>query len=529
MLLLSFALSLHQLLFKREMINLKRFLPLILTIFASPTYAQLTYKVEMQNTIGTGSHNPLWLNANKYGLSSLDNRNGYIRGAVMRPFQVDSLRNWAVGYCADIVAPYNFTSNFVIQQAYLDVRWRKGMLTVGGKEQPMEQKNQELSSGGQCLGINSRPVPQVRLSLPSFINIPGTKGLLSFKGHLSYGILTDGAWQEHFNTSKSKYQKNVLYHSKALYLRLGNEQRHPLEVNFGLEMATTFGGTTYLDGVKTTHPSGIKKFIKAFVPLNEKGDTSVYTAEGNMLGAMLLSVSYKFTNWKLCAYVDHYFEDGSQMFLLDYDGYGRGEDWNKKDKNRYLVYDPKDAMYGIEVTLPKNRYVSTFVGEYIYTKYQSGPIYHDHSENVSDHIGGRDGYYNHGTYVGWQHWGQVIGNPLYLSPIYNGDGSLSIKDNRFVAWHFGISGDPTLGLHYRLLMTWQKGWGTYDVPYTDVQRSYNMLAEVGYNMPEKIGTVNTRGWTFKVGLGVDHGELRGNNTGLQITILKSGILNFKRK
>jgi hypothetical protein len=56
-----------------------------------------------------------------------------------------------------------------IQQAYLDVRWRKAMLTVGSKEQPMEQKNQELSSGSQCLGINSRPVPQVRLSLPDFM------------------------------------------------------------------------------------------------------------------------------------------------------------------------------------------------------------------------------------------------------------------------------------------------------------------------------------------------------------------------
>ena len=511
------------------MINLKRLLPLLFIFFATTAYAQLTYKVEMQNTIGTGSHNPLWLNANKYGLSSLDTRNGYIRGAVMRPVQLDSLRKWAIGYCADIVAPYNFTSHFVVQQAYVDVRWRKGLLTVGSKEQPMEQKTPELSSGGQCFGINSRPIPQARLSLPDFWNIPGTNGFLALKGFVSYGMLTDGAWQENFNTSGSKYQKNVLYCGRAAYIRLGNEQRHPLEVNFGLEMATTFGGTTYLDGVKTTHHSGIKKFIKAFVPLNEKGDTSVYTAEGNMLGSILLSISYKFTDWKLRAYVDHYFEDGSQMFFLDYDGYGRGTDWNKKEKNRYLVYDPKDAMYGVEVTLPKNRFVSTFVGEYLYTKYQSGPIYHDHSENAPDHIGGRDGYYNHGVYVGWQHWGQVIGNPLYLSPGYNDDGSLYIKNNRFVAWHFGICGDPMAGLHYRLLMTWQKGWGTYDVPYTDVEKSYNMLAEIGYNMPEKIATVHTHGWAVKVGFGLDHGELRGNNTGLQITILKSGILNFKRR
>lgn len=56
-----------------------------------------------------------------------------------------------------------------------------------------------------------------------------------------------------------------------------------------------------------------------------------------------------------------------------------------------------------------------------------------------------------------------------------------------------------------------------------------MLAEIGYNMPEKIATVHTHGWAVKVGFGLDRGELRGNNTGLQITILKSGILNFKRR
>ena len=515
--------------FFREMINLKRFLPLILTIFVSPTYAQLTYKVEMQNTTGTGNHNPLWLNANKYGLSSLDTRNGYVRGAVMKSIQGDSLRKWAVGYCADIVAPYNFTSNFVIQQAYLDVRWHKAMLTVGSKEQPMEQKNQELSSGSQCFGINSRPIPQVRLSLPDFWNIPGTNGFLAFKGYISYGILSDGEWQEHFNSTGSKYQKNVLYCGRAGYIRLGNEKRHPLEAMLGLEMATTFGGSVYSNGHKYSYSSGLKDYVSALIPFNGNDDKSLYTAEGNMLGSLLISVSYKFNTWKLRAYTDHYFEDGSQMYLLDYDAYGSGNDWNKKVGNRFLVYDPKDGMYGIEVTLPKNRFVSSFVGEYLHTKYQSGPVYYDHTKDISDHIGGRDDYYNHGTYVGWQHWGQVAGNPLYLSSIYNEDGSLYIRDNRFVSWHFGINGDPVEGLHYRILMTWQKGWGTYFVPYSDVKRSYNLLAEVGYTMPERIGHVRTHGWSAKMAFGLDDGMLRGNNRGFQFTLSKTGILNFKKK
>ena len=45
---------------------------------------ELEYKVESQVTIGSGDHSPLWLNANKYGLSSVDKSNGYLRAALQR-------------------------------------------------------------------------------------------------------------------------------------------------------------------------------------------------------------------------------------------------------------------------------------------------------------------------------------------------------------------------------------------------------------------------------------------------------------
>lgn len=34
--------------------------------------------------------------------------------------------------------------------------------------------------------------------------------------------------------------------------------------------------------------------------------------------------------------MDHYFEDHSGMFFLDYDGYGSGENWNVKERSRYF-------------------------------------------------------------------------------------------------------------------------------------------------------------------------------------------------
>ena len=167
----------------------------------------------------------------------------------------------------------------------------------------------------------------------------------------------------------------------------------------------------------TKYKTGLKQYFDALIPFDDKDDNSLYTAEDDQSGSLLLNISYQLKGWKVRAYWDHYFNDGSAMYQLDYDGYGSGANWDKHEKSRYLVYDPKDGLWGLELTLPRNKWVSDVVAEYLYTKYQSGPIYYDHDEKISDHIGGVDDYCNHGIYTGWQHWGMVMGNPLYLSTI----------------------------------------------------------------------------------------------------------------
>ena len=180
------------------------------------------YKVEMQSSFSKDK-TPLWLNANKHGLGSLDEFNGYVRGAVMRPLSTDSARRWAIGYGVDVAVPVNYTSNVVVQQAFAEARWLHGVLSVGAKEYPMELKSQTLSSGSQTLGINARPVPQVRIALPEYWTIPWTKRWLHLKGHIAYGMMTDDSWQHDFTNKQQKYADHVLYHSKAGYLKIGNE------------------------------------------------------------------------------------------------------------------------------------------------------------------------------------------------------------------------------------------------------------------------------------------------------------------
>ena len=63
----------------------------------------VSYMVETQASLSK-DRTPLWLNANKYGLTSLEESNGYFRAAVVRPFQSDSSLQWGVGYGLDMAA-----------------------------------------------------------------------------------------------------------------------------------------------------------------------------------------------------------------------------------------------------------------------------------------------------------------------------------------------------------------------------------------------------------------------------------------
>lgn len=520
--------------------KLNQFLLLSFCFMTIPTYAQyawqdnenvekeklgkgINYKIETQVSF-SNNQTPLWLNANKFGLSSLEKNNGYMRASAIRPLSNDSARRWGFGYGLDIAVPVKYTSNVIIQQAFAEVRWLNGVLSIGSKEYPMELKNNILSSGSQALGINARPVPQVRIALPNYWTIPALGRWFHLKGHIAYGKFTDDSWQEDF-TNKTDYTTDALYHSKAGYLKIGSEERFcPWSFEIGLEMASQFGGTKHIlqsDGtyVESTAPTGIKDYWHAFLPGGQDASDGEYgNIEGNQLGSWVMRLNYENDVWAFHLYGDHYFEDHSQMLFVDYDGYGSGDEWNEKKDRRFFVYSLKDMMLGTELNFKFGRWFRDFVFEYIYTKYQSGPYNHDHTSNISDHVAGVDDYYNHGFYHSWQHWGQVMGNPLYRSPLYNSDGTICVEDNRFMAFHFGMSGQPYENIKYRILATYQEGFGRYADPYTKKRHNVSFLAEIGWSLKKN--------WNVKGAYAMDFGSILGHNAGFQLTISKSGIFNL---
>ncbi len=459
----------------------------------------------MQATF-SGEASPLWLNANKYGLSSTDGNNGYARFSAIRSTDIDSAYNWKIGYGVDLALAYNFTNSFTVQQLYADIQYKKVRLSIGSKERPANLKNPQLSSGSQTLGTNARPIPEVRFEIPDYISLTGKSNWIGIKGHFGYGIFTDGNWRKNYVKPGSNYAKNILYHSKAGFMRIGNEDKFPLVFEGGIEMACQFGGTIYNyygDGKNLAMGTSLKDFVQAIYSGGGDPTDGIYTnAVGNTVGSWLFSLSYTLNDWKIRAYYDHFFEDHSQLFFQ---------------------YGWKDALIGVELTLPSNPIVGSFVYEHIGTRDQSGPLYHDHTDAIPDQISAGDNYYNHGIYTSWTHWGQAIGNPLYMSPLYNKNGSLFISNNRFIGHHFGIMGSPASDLDYRLLYTYTSNWGTYGAPYDEIKYGNSFLCELTYH-PAKIGKFNTNGWKAKAAFALDRGKQTGTNTGFQLTISKTGWL-----
>lgn len=486
-----------------------RLLSALLTISATAIFAEAAeipdsafrYSAEVNASVSSGANTPFWLVNNRFGLSSIEKNNGYVRVGLFKDARKEGKRfSWGAG--VDLAAPWNFTSSFVVQQLYADLRYRNAELSVGSKEWTGGFNNIRLSSGDLLFSNNSRPIPQARLSLPDYIVIPFTNRWVSLKGYIAYGAFTDDSWQRHAAKNGAKHTKHVLFHSKGGSILFGDTQRFPLTFEAGLQMGAQFGGQSISDGRVIDMPNGIKDWIKVFWPSAGGGDTpsseqlNVY---GNHTGEWDFRLKWapKGSDWSAALYYEHFFEDHSMMFF---------------------DYTWRDMLLGLEVSLPSNPIVSALVYEYLYTKDQAGPVYWDHTPEIPEQVSGRDQYYNHGIYSGWQHWGMGIGNPLLRAPLYNSNHELYFYHNRVKAHHFGFGGAPLPGLDYRVLFTYNRSWGTYGIPTSQVLHGYNLLLEATWR-PARL-----KGWSGTLSLGADWGKLTGRSRGMMLSISKSGWL-----
>ncbi len=479
---------------------------IFLSVTAIPVYSQdtLGYRIEMSANVSDGDYAPLWFTGNRHGLSAVSPNSGYMRVGVTYDRVMGG--SWRMEAALDLAATKNGSAPFVAQQAYADISWKKLTLSVGSKERggfPL-YKNPKLTSGMMVEGLNSRPVPQVRIETNDYVTLPFTKKWLSLKGHFAFGMLTDGNWRADYFAPGETFVRNAVYHTKSLMLMVGNPEKFPLTMEIGILDAAQFGGSSWMknpDGSVTlvaNHPEGFKEFVKAVIPTQE---STLENVEGNHVGSWNFVMTYHAATWKARLYYEHYFDDHSQLTWQ----YGR---W-------------KDGHIGIEVCLPDNPFVSNVLWEGLSTYDQTGPILYD---GVAGSFGdvqqsGCDNYFNHE--YSWQHWGAGLGNALIPGPIYNKDKTDYFKSTRVKGQHVGLSGNPSRDVSYRILLSYMRHWGTYAVPLDRQRHQFSSLYEVTYS-PHQFA-----GWSVSLGCGLDKGNYLGNSFGGMLTVKKTGIC-FRR-
>lgn len=464
----------------RKIVLLLCFLPSILL-----AQSTLNSFVEVGTSLHKGDNTPLWQVGNQHGLSSLNN-NAYIRSGI---FYADTCKNWKFNTGIDLAILNGFTSSFIVQQAFADIQYKWLGLSVGSKEFNSELLNQDLSCGGLTWSGNARPIPQVRLGILDYTHIASWAQV---KAEMSYGKWTDNTYQKNKVGSSYWYTRDVLYHHKSFYFRLGKE-RSCWQFDLGMRLDTQFGGYKIGGADAGDLGNSLKDYWRVLVPQGggDSGPEGQKYFQGNFLGSEHLKLTYKSSDFNISAYLENFYDDFSGMGKLN----------------------GLDGLWGIEYKSRNKQAINGFILEYYQTTNQSGPL-HGVDNSVVKKTGGADDYYNNAWYPGWAHWGMNMANPLVASPIYNKDGDMAFKYNRIKALHLGWRGDIVNGLSYRAKMSYSQTWGTPFRPIVDIRENFSTFAEVIY-FPRRF-----KGVRLTLSGAFDIGQIYGDNIGIQMKIKK---------
>ena len=484
-------------------------------LFFIHSYGQIsnTYRAETFGSIATGAHTPFWVVNHRWGVTALTANNFYVRGGVFHEQTVD--RDWSFEAGIDIIggSPSSYGDVWV-QQLYGRWAWKKLRLDIGSREDYLSFLNPRLSSGDFISSNHSRPVPQIRLSVPDFLLVPYSKGNFYIKADFAMGVYLDGKWVEsRAYPVLQSYAKDILSHEKSIYFRLGNmEAENRQQLTWGLSHRAQWGGVLVAEhwhnpGVYFifNQPGDWDTFLRVLIAREgsaQSSPTDQSFVAGSHWGAYLLQYDYKLANnRRISAYIQHFFEDGTGMVLRNY----------------------PDNLYGLEWRSPQKSLVSGAVFEFIYTKQQSGPMHFVELDpgqrSIPEGIrAGNDNYYNNSDYIqGPSHFGKTQGTPLFLSPEYNTDGSVNFKGNRIKAFHLGMEGYFHPSLQYRVLLTAGQNWGRFFLPFTYVHKGFASKFELTYTFPQATDM------DIRLEIGYDTGDFFGGKTfGGGITVIKRG-------
>ena len=461
----------------------------------------ISYDVSTFGSVSSHNQTPFWMVSNQNGIIPLAANNGYLRTAIGYHHFFNHQWSWTTKI--DVIAVTPRYRNVYVQQLYSELAYKGIRLSIGSHETARYLQTVTdpfLSSGDLGVSTNARPVPEINLFTPDFVSFPYTNGWLQGKVNFAVGRSFDTDYLQSFINENQHYIQNLLWHHKSLYLRIKDTKGvFPVSLIVGLRHNVQWGGEATYPPLKGQQPDSFMDFIR-IVFGKAGGSNASISDQINALGAHHGNYDFRLgfekKDWAVYGYYQHIFCDASGMEL----------------------YNALDGLTGIQIEMPKFRWIGKIVFEHLNTLHQSGPFHfieYDH-DKYQGYGGGGDNYYNNGEYTtGFSYFNRSLGSPLLLSPEYNKNGQLGFKHNRVRAWYMGMEGMINNNLSWRLRLSALESFGT---PYAPTLKKFTATS-VGTDL-----FYSHKSWTFTTSIAADNGLLLSNHFGCGISIAKKGIL-----
>lgn len=468
---------------------LKNLLILLLLILSTKLFAQtdtIHYNADLMGLTSMGKYAPFWLQSRQYGkVSSAPSSASLLLNFSKNFDHKDRLLDYGFGV-SGLARTASDTSQLFIQELYLKARLLVFDMVLGMREENYGNQDESLSGGGFLFSKNARPIPKIFAGIENFTAIPYSAGYAEIRGGISHGQFIDNVGM-----------KDILLHHKFAYLRLGGKL--PIRLQYGFEHVAQWGGTRSNSPLSKPAPS-FRDFLTIFMGGSGGSDASLsdqINALGNHIINQNLRLDVDIKKFTIAAYWQVVNEDKPLRII--------GKTMNRPD-----------GLWGISIHNKSFPYLSGLLYELLNTTDMSGP-FHDRDGII---YGGGDSYFTNGDFpAGWSYFSRTIGTPFITSPLYNGNNRLSTQNNSVRVHHFGVEGE-VLGFRYKGLASFSKNYGTY-AKYADVYKKNSSYALDVSKVFSSLSNIE-----LGCSLGVDRGELMGNNYGVSVTVRKSGFLKW---
>ncbi|HLP04787.1 MAG TPA: capsule assembly Wzi family protein [Paludibacter sp.] len=460
----------------------------MLSLVASAQTDSIQYDVSMSARTASGSSAPFWFQNNQFGVIPFEPNSSTLLARVFKSKSA-SKKTFDYNFVASgYVNIGRKESSIKLHELYINTRLWIFNASAGMHEEILGNQDESLSCGGFLFSWNSRPMPKLFIGIEDFKPLLFKNGFVETKGGVSHGWFADQI-----------YTKNLLLHHKYVYLRFGGN-KSPFHIQYGLDHVAQWGGTTPPPPTGYgKQPSGLKDYINVFLARSGSSAATIgdqINVGGNHIISQSTKAELNTGNFEISAYWQNLSEDKPIRFI-----------WKTPNIS--------DGLWGFSVRNKKIPFIKKVVYEYLNTTDQTGP-YHDVDGIV---FGGGDSYfYNYLYQNGWTYYGRTIGTPFITSPVYNKNNEISVMNNRVQVHHVGVEGEYK-DYNFKALGSFTKNYGTYfSYPNQDMISSTNMLFELNKHF-EKFYQINAG-----IALGVDVGEMYGNNLGISVRISKRGCL-----